>query len=289
MNILEDLKSQFKNGGITTKLIFWNIAMFVGPFLFFGLLNLIGLQVNYMSYVSLSSNPLDLLWKPWSLLTYAFFHADFFHILFNLVVLNFVGRLFLTFFTQKQFLGLYILAAIFAGLGFILGYYILGMNAPIIGASASIMAILIATTTYSPFMNIRLLLIGNVKLWHIAAVYLIIDLMNIQLENTGGHISHLAGALFGFVFMQLLKNGFDLSKIVTICINFFTNLFKKSNAMPFRKVHKNYVKPVEKQASKIVTKDKNQEQIDAILDKISQSGYDSLSKDEKEFLFRTGK
>lgn len=289
MNILDDLKSQFKSGDITTKLIFWNIVFFVGPFLFFGLLNLIGLKVNYMAYVSLSSNPTDLFWKPWSLLTYAFFHADFFHILFNLVVLNFVGRLFLTFFTQKQFLGLYILAAIFAGIGFIVGFYVLGMNAPIIGASAAIMAILFAVTTYSPLMNVRLLLIGNVKLWHIAAVYIVIDLMNMQLENTGGHISHLAGGFFGFIFIQLLKNGIDLSKIVTAIIDFFANLFTKSPSTPFKKVHKNYVKPAEKQQSKIITKDKNQQQIDVILDKISQSGYDSLSKIEKEFLFKAGK
>jgi membrane associated rhomboid family serine protease len=289
MNILDDLKSQFKSGDVTTKLIFWNIALFIGRFLFFGLLNLVGFKINYMSYVSLSSNPADLFWKPWSLLTYAFFHADFFHILFNLVVLNFVGRLFLTFFTQKQFLGLYILAAIFAGIGFIVGFYVLGMNAPIIGASAAIMAILFAVTTYSPLMNVRLLLIGNVKLWHIAAVYLVIDLMNMQLENTGGHISHLAGGLFGFIFIQLLKNGIDLSKIVTAIIDFFANLFTKSPSTPFKKVHKNYVKPAEKQQSKIITKDKNQQQIDVILDKISQSGYDSLSKIEKEFLFKAGK
>jgi hypothetical protein len=204
-------------------------------------------------------------------------------------VLNFVGRLFLTFFTQKQFLGLYILAAIFAGIGFIVGFYVLGMNAPIIGASAAIMAILFAVTTYSPLMNVRLLLIGNVKLWHIAAVYIVIDLMNMQLENTGGHISHLAGGFFGFIFIQLLKNGIDLSKIVTAIIDFFANLFTKSPSTPFKKVHKNYVKPAEKQQSKIITKDKNQQQIDVILDKISQSGYDSLSKIEKEFLFKAGK
>ena len=289
MNIIDDLKSQFKFGDIVTKLIFWNIAMFVIPFLVFGFLNLIGIRIDYISYFSLSSNPADLLWKPWSLLTYAFFHADFFHIFFNLIVLNFVGRLFLTYFNQKQLVGLYVLSAMFAGIAYITGFYFLGLNAPIIGASASVMAILVATTTYNPFMNLRLLLIGNVKLWHITAVYLLIDLMQFRLDNTGGHISHLAGAFFGFLFIRLLQKGTDLREIVTGVITFFANLFKKSSSTPFKKVHKNYGKPAEKRVSKIITKDKAQQQIDEILDKISQSGYDSLTKDEKEFLFKAGK
>lgn len=289
MNILDDLKSQFRLGDITIKLIFWNIALFVIPYLVFGLLHLLAIRIDYISYVSLSSNPADLLWKPWSLLTYAFFHADIFHIFFNLIILNFAGRLFLTFFTQKQLLGVYILSAMFAGIGFITGYYFLGLHAPIIGASASIMAILVATTTYNPLMNLRLMLIGNVKLWHITAVYLLLDLMNLRLENTGGHISHLSGALFGFLYIKLLKNGIDLSEIVSNVINFFVNLFAESPSTPFKKVHKNYKIPIEKPVSKIITKDKSQKQIDEILDKISQSGYDCLTKEEKEFLFKAGK
>jgi hypothetical protein len=105
----------------------------------------------------------------------------------------------------------------------------------------------------------------------------------------GGHISHLSGAFFGFIFIKLLQNGTDLSKIVSSVLHFFTNLFKKSTTTPFKKVHKNYNKPLIKTASKIVAKDKSQQQIDEILDKISQSGYDSLTKEEKEFLFKVGK
>lgn len=289
MNILDDLKSQFRLGDITTKLIFWNIALFVIPFLVFGFLSLLAIRIDYIYFVSLSSNPADLLWKPWSLLTYAFFHVDFFHIVFNLIILNFVGRLFLTYFSQKQLLGLYVLSAIFAGIGFIAGFCVLGLSAPIIGASAGIMAILIATTTYNPLMNVRLLFIGNVKLWYIAAAYILIDLMNMQLENPGGHISHLSGALFGFLYIKLLQNGTDLSTIVSKVIAFFDRFAGKSTATPFKKVHKNYSKPIEKPISKIITKDKTQQQIDDILDKISKSGYDSLTKDEKEFLFQSGK
>ena len=289
MNIIDDLKLQYKVGGIVTKLIFWNAALFILPWLLFGLLSLVGINIDYVQFVSLSSNPANLMWKPWSLLTYAFFHAGIMHIIFNLLVLNFAGRLFMTYFTGKQLLGLYVLSAIFAGVIYILIFYILNISAPLVGASAAIMAILVATTTYNPMMELRLLIIGNVKLWHVTAVVILIDLMQIRSDNMGGHISHLAGALFGFIFIKLLQNGTDCSKIVSTVLNFFTNLFRKKESTPFRKVHKNYSKPVEKSISKIVTKDKSQQQIDEILDKISQSGYDSLTKEEKEFLFKVGK
>jgi hypothetical protein len=194
----------------------------------------------------------------------------------------------LTFFSAKQYLGLYILSAIFSGLIFALGFNLMHLSGAVVGASAAIMAILVAATTFSPLMNVRLLLVGNVKLWHITAVILILDLMQFRLENSGGHISHLAGAFFGFVFVKLLQNGIDLSKIVSAVIDFFFNRFRKPST-PFKKVHKNYKKPIEKPSSRIVVKDKKQQQIDEILDKISQSGYDSLNKEEKEFLFQAGK
>lgn len=289
MNIIDDLKIQYKTGGIVTKLIFCNVALFVIPWLFFALLSLLGITIDYMQYVSLSSNPTLLFWKPWSLLSYSFFHSGIMHILFNMIVLNFSGRLFMTYFTSKQLFGLYLLSSIFAGISYMLVFYILNINAPIVGASAAIMAILVATTTYNPLMDLRLLIIGNVKLWHVTAVIIIVDLMQLRSGNMGGHISHLAGAFFGFIFIKLLQNGTDLSKIVSGVIDFFTNLFKKDTSTPFKKVHKNYSKPLEKSVSKIVTKDKSQQQIDEILDKISQSGYDSLSKEEKEFLFKVGK
>jgi membrane associated rhomboid family serine protease len=289
MNVIDDLKLQYKMGGIVTQLIFWNVALFVVPWLFFAILSVLGVNIDYMYYVSLSSNTSFLLWKPWSLLTYAFFHSGIMHIVFNMIVLNFSGRLFMTYFTAKQLLGLYLLSAIFAGIIYVLVFYALNINAPIVGASAAIMAILVATTTYYPLMDLRLLIIGNVKLWHVTAVIIIIDLMQLRSENMGGHISHLSGALFGFIFIKLLQNGTDLSLSVSRLVDFFANLFKKDPAKPFKKVYKNYSVPVRKSVSKIVAKDKSQQQIDEILDKISQSGYDSLTKEEKEFLFKVGK
>ena len=286
-SIIDDLKSQYKLGGIAQKLIYWNIACFLVSLVFFYQFKF-GV-FDFPNWLALSSEPSVFMLKPWTLLTYAFFHDGFGHIFFNMIVLNFSSTLFLTFFNQKQLLGVYVLSSIFAGIAFVLSYYFLNISASIVGASAAIMAILVAATTYSPLMNVRLLLIGNVKLWHITLVILVIDLMQIRMDNSGGHIAHLAGAFFGFVFIKLLENGTDLSKIVSNLINFFVNLFSKSSSIPFKKVHRNYNKPTQKPVSKIITKDKKQQQIDEILDKISRSGYDCLTKEEKEFLFKAGK
>jgi membrane associated rhomboid family serine protease len=287
MNILDDLKLQYRQGGIALRVIYWNIACFLISLVFFYQYS--GGGFHYPNWLALSSDPNVFLFKPWTFLTYAFLHGTFLHLLFNMIVLNFSSNLFLSFFTQKQFFGLYILSAVFSGVAFVLSYYFLNISSSIVGASAAIMAVLGAVTTYHPLMNVRLLLIGNVKLWHITGIILILDLMQLRLDNTGGHISHLAGAFFGFVYMKLLQNGTDLSVGVSRVLDFFANLFRKSPSTPFKKVHKNYRKPSEKTTSSIRTKDKTQQQIDEILDKISQSGYDCLTKEEKEFLFKAGK
>jgi membrane associated rhomboid family serine protease len=293
MSLLEDLKLQFKIGDVLTKLIFWNIAFFAIPSVVFGILPLFKVNIDYLSYVSLSTNPNDLLLKPWSIFSYAFCHSSILHILFNLIMLNFAGRLFLIFFNPKQLLSLYFVGSLFAGFVFLLSYMffpaLANVNTALVGASASVMAILFATVTYSPLMNIRLLLFGNVKLWHIALILIVIDLFQLPRENTGGHLAHIGGAFFGYIYIRLLKNGTDICNWFTLIIDAFSSIFGSRKSKPFKKVHRTYKAPAEKRASKIVTKDKVQQQIDEILDKISQSGYDSLSSEEKEFLFKAGK
>ncbi len=287
MNIIDDIKLQYKIGGIANRVIYWNVAAFLISLIFFYQYREGVFQ--FPNWICLSSNPNDVLYFPYTLLTYAFLHSGFWHLFFNMMVLNFSSRLFLTFFTQKQFLGLYLLSAVFAGLAFVVGYYFLNLNSTLVGASAAVMAILVATTTYQPLMEIRLLLVGNVKLWHLTAVILLLDAMQFLSDNIGGHISHLAGAVFGVIYIKLLQNGTDLSNIVSTVIDFFVNLFQPSKKTPFKKVHVNPKKPFTKSTSKIVVKDKSQQQIDEILDKISQSGYDALTAEEKEFLFKAGK
>lgn len=294
MSLVNDFKLQYKLGDMTTKLIFWNILLFAIPSVVFALLQLFNVGINYYYYVGLSSNLNQFLFKPWTILTYSFFHNGFFHILFNMIMLNFSGKLFTTFFTQKQLFALYVLGGLFGGILYLLSYLFFPLlqnqNALLVGASASVMAILIATTTYSPYMNLRLALIGNVKLWHIAIVFLVIDLIQLPLENTGGHLAHIGGAFFGFIFIKALQSGTDLSSGFNSVLDFFVNLFSPQKSTPFKKVHKNpkSSNPT-KTTSRVVTKDRTQQQIDEILDKISQSGYDSLTKEEKEFLFKAGK
>ncbi|OIQ21036.1 MAG: rhomboid family intramembrane serine protease [Flavobacterium sp. MedPE-SWcel] len=303
MGLIDDLKLEYKVGGITQRLIFWNVGLFVIPMILFSLVSLFGVNLSFLrwdlpgtvDWLSLSSNPSDLLWKPWSVITYAFLHGGFLHLLFNMMVLYFSGRLFLTFFTQKQLFGLYILSTIFAGLIFVLSYNTIPLftalgSSKMVGASAAIMAILVATAVYSPDYRVKMMLIGTVKLWHIALVFIILDLINVSVENQGGHVAHLSGALFGYIFIKTLQGGTDLTKSVSVVVTFFQYLFKPKNKSPFKKVHKNK-KQSGGTSRRPVGKAKNytQKQIDDILDKISQSGYDSLTKEEKDFLFRAGK
>ena len=289
MNMLNDIKAAYKYGGMEQKLIFWNVGAFLVSVLFWYQFRL-GV-FSFPTEVKLIADYRQLVFHPWTLLTYGFFHASFFHLLFNLMVLNFSGKLFQTFFTPKQLLGVYILGLLLAGLGFVLAFsfFNLGLSSGLVGASGAIMAVLVATATYAPQMNIRLLLIGQVQLWQFTLVILGIDLLQLFTENTGGHVAHLSGALFGFVYIKLLQQGTDLCKIISGFFDTLAQLFgpKKKNA--FKKVHRTYQKPASKPAMKVVIKDKTQQQIEDILEKSRQSGYYSLSADEKEFLFKAGK
>jgi len=287
MTVLEDLKLQYKIGGVANRIIFWNVGTFLISILLF-----YHFKEGYFEFpiwISLSSNPDTIFYFPYTLLTYAFLHSGFWHLFFNMMVLNFSSRLFLTFFTQKQYLGLYILSAIFSGIIFTLSYFVFHSISNLVGASAAVMSILVAATTYQPLMEIRLLLIGNLKLWYITAIILLLDSMQILIENTGGHIAHLAGAFFGFIYIKLLFNGTDLSNIVSSITDFFIIMFQPKKKIPFKRVHINPKKSYSRSTSRIVVKDKSQQQIDEILDKISQSGYDSLTANEKEFLFKAKK
>lgn len=283
MTIKNDLLLQYKSGGIVQKLIFWNIGIFVFFSLIEVILTLSKVSFSVNDYLALASNPMELLQKPWVLVSYFFMHATVLHLIFNMITLHFSGQLFRTFFTEKQLFGVYILGGLFAGCIYLISYFVFHNNGLLVGASGAIMAVLIAATTYSPFYLLRLPLIGIVKLWHIAFFILFLDFIQLPLQNTGGHIAHLGGALFGFIFVKTLKNGNDLSLIVTNFLNFISNLGTKKTKTPFQKIHRN------KNPKPFSEKNVTQKQIDEILDKISKSGYESLTKQEKEFLFKAGK
>ena len=284
MNILDDLKLQYKTGGMVQKLIFWNIGFFLFSLVFFYSFSVGQFQIP--TWIALSSDLGVFVSTPWTLITFNFFHSGFLHLFFNLMVLHFSGRLFNTYFTDKQLLGVYVLGGVFSGITFVLSYLFIGKAGLLVGASGAIMAILIATATYAPFMLLRIPLIGIVKLWHVAFVILLVDLIQMPLDNTGGHLAHLGGALFGFIYIKLLQTGNDITNPFSALLDTFANLFKPKKKTPFKKVHRNTTKKV---VNSFTEKDITQKQIDDILDKISKSGYDSLTKEEKEFLFKAGK
>lgn len=286
MSIIEDIKSQYKTGGIVQKLIFWNIGIYLLSLFFF--YNFSFGNFNYPSWLALFSNFDAFIISPWTLFTYMFLHAGFLHLLFNMMVLHFSGRLFESYFTQKQLFGLYVLGGVFSGIVYLVSFLLLGKSSVLVGASGAIMALLIATATYAPHMQIRLMLIGTVKLWQVAFVIVLLDLIQLPIENSGGHIAHLAGALFGFLYIKMLNSGRDVSKLISSIQEFFENILKPKKKMPFKKVHRNKTTTSSTSFTK-KEKSMDQKKIDDILDRISQSGYDSLTKEEKEFLFKVGK
>lgn len=287
MSIWEDVKMQYRLGGITQKIIYWNVALFAIPFAIKGILFLFQISFPFETWFALSSNPLELIWRPWSLLTYGFFHAGFFHLLFNLLVFHFAAQIFTTYFTQKQLLNHYLVSILFAGAFYLISYQIFpalsNHQSLMVGASGAVMSVLIAVAVFQPMMQVRLLLIGTVKLWQIALVLFLLDLMKLASDNTGGHLTHLGGTLYGYWFASQIKNGTDINawfgKLMDGILNFS---WKKSN----QKNHLKTIKNNKVSSSSKPNINQQQAKIDAILDKISKSGYDSLSKEEKEFLFQ---
>lgn len=293
MNTVDTIKYYFKNTGIVEKLIYINISIFILVYIVntFGFLFEIKKNI-LINWLSLPSGLDDFIVKPWSIITYGFLHTDFIHLFLNLIALFFIGNLFKEYFSSKQLLSFYIYGTLFGGILYILSYNFFPVfsstknNNILIGASAGIYSILIGISTYLPNYQFKIPLLGFIKLWHIAAVWVILDIIQIPVSNTGGHFSHLGGAIFGFFYVYNTKNS-TIAKNTKEKSVFepFTNLFKKKEKTPLKAVYNSG----KKTAKPLTYKNKNQQEIDAILDKISKSGYDTLTKEEKEFLFKQGK
>jgi len=275
MTIIHKLINEFKNANILYKLIYLN----VGIFLLYNILSVISslfiLDVGpSLEKLILPSNTSTLIKQPWSIISYMFFHKTFIHLLFNMIWLHFAGKLFLDYFNEKQFFSTYILGGLCGGILFILSFNYLpafeiaNQNAKAMGASASVLAIMFAISTHIPNYRIQIPFIGMIKIKYLAIALIILDVISIPKGNAGGHIAHIGGALFGYIYAKQLNKGIDISKNLYQLINIVSlkNIFKKQNK----------------------TK-KNQTKIDTILEKISKSGYSSLNKQEKEILFNASK
>ncbi|MBT9188948.1 rhomboid family protein [Zobellia russellii] len=282
-----DLKYQYARLSVSEKLIAINVIVFI----IMGLITAL-ISPSVENWFALPKDFFDFLMQPWSIITYSFLHGGIFHILWNMYVLYVAGRILLNLFDGRRFLNIYFLGVILGGLLFLLSYNIfptlIGVNASLIGASAGVMAVLIFVCTYIPNQEVRLF-VFNVKLWQIGLFVVLMDLVQIPMGgNIGGRIAHLGGAFLGYMYARQLYNGRDIGEGFAGLIDSIANLFKKSEKKaPMKTVYKNKQKTATKQANH--DKQTHQKKIDAILDKISKSGYESLSKAEKDFLFKAGK
>jgi membrane associated rhomboid family serine protease len=287
MGITQEIKESFKQGTTLIKLIYVNIFIFVLVKLAFLFLQLLQINSdNWLAYIAMPANPSTFIIRPWTLFTYMFLHVGFIHIIFNLLNLYWFGKLFLSYFSQRQLVGVYILGGVLGGLLYLLAFNIFPYYAPfmpksmLLGASAGVLAIMFAVCLYVPNLQIPLILIGNVKLKYIGAVIFFISLFGISGNNAGGNLAHLGGVIFAFLFVLGIRKGKDITNLINNLIDKLVNLSKRKS-----KIKVQYKKPLNDNDWNTKKAATNKE-IDRILDKIKQSGYNNLTADEKKTLFQ---
>ena len=291
--IWKQIKIKIKTSNSYTLLLYANIVVFVLlkiinvlDFLF-----LIENDYNLINnYLAISSDIYSTIKKPWTIISYMFIHQDFFHLLFNLIWLHLGSKLFLQYFKGRQLISTYILGGVSGAITYILAFNIFPvfqsgpyLGSITIGASASILAIFIAISTYRPKYKINLMFLGNISIINIAIFLIILDCILIPVSNAGGHIAHLGGALFGYFYIQQIKQGKDISINFTKMIERILNTFR--NKKRIRRVYKRSKSDHEFNYEKA----KRSKEIDKILEKIATSGYESLDKEEKAILFSASK
>jgi membrane associated rhomboid family serine protease len=268
-----------KNAAVLTRLIVINIIIFIIA----NLLKNVSSFAGPLHYVTLPSSLREFIREPWSLFTYMFVHVELWHMVFNMLWLYWIGRIFVEFMGQQRLLQVFIFGGLAGGLLFLLTYNTVLSSYPseLLGASAGVMAVIIATAVLVPDYTIFLILIGPVKLKYLAIASFILSSIIDFSVNSGGKIAHIGGASYGLLYMWQYRKGNDISGGV---INFFKrigSIFTRSKSAKHMKV--SYSR---REAN---NKENKQRKIDEILDKISKSGYESLSKEEKDFLFKSSK
>lgn len=293
--IITDLKDSFRRGSIHIQLIYINIAVFVAVTLAGIALQLFNMeQARVFDWLELPASPARFIMQPWSLLTYMFMHGGLLHILFNMLWLYWFGAIFLNMFSSKHLRGLYVLGGICGGALYMLAYNVFPYFRPyiensfMVGASASVLAIVAAAAYREPNYPIRLLLLGTLRLKYLALIVIGMDLLLITSENAGGHIAHLGGALAGVWFAAGLNKGRDVTAWINRAADGIASLFRRKPRKPKMKVH--YGNGSRQQYYDYNARKKAQsDEIDRILDKLRKTGYEGLSDEEKKSLFDASK
>ena len=297
-SISEEIKYQWKYGGILIRLIGINLIVFlvIGIITVFGRLvygeanNLVVPLINEV--FTLHGNFQGFIRRPWGVITSIFSHFDLFHFLFNMIFLYFAGLMFLRYFSSSRLLYTYVLGGVLGGLFQIIAYSVFpalqGVPSYVLGASGSVMAIFMAVAFYRPMEEVLLFGVFRLKMIFIAGGFILIDLMRLGTMDNVAHFAHLGGIAFGIWSIQKLNHPHN---VITWLQRLIENLRRSLKKQPKMKVRKGG-KPDYNTRSDDEFKDyqkAKQEEIDAILDKISKSGYDSLTKKEKETLFNQSK
>lgn len=289
MAIIDDIKRKYRQGTMLMRIIYINIAIFV----ILHLVALVGGIINVpvqdsIRWLQVPSDLSQLLWAPWTLITYMFTHYDLLHILFNMLWLYWMGRIFLEYFTPKRLSALYLLGGLGGAALYMLAMNLLphfaGSNAYLMGASASVIAIVVAVAIWAPDYKIGLLFIGEVSLKWVAIITIGIDLLSVDAGNAGGHIAHLGGAAVGAIYATALRRGTDITRPLNAALDWLASLFSRRDkgvgspigGKAYNQQHQAADEPTEAQ-------------IDAILDKIKRSGYTSLTDKERDLLFRASR
>ena len=311
MGIIEEIKNRYRSGSLLIKLIFINAGIFLAVKLSVFVLMLAGIDASVvMDMVELPSAWEAVTMRPWTLVTYMFMHGDLMHIFFNMLCLYWMGMVFMEFNTPKQLVALYVLSGLMGAAFYLMAYNLLpgfaGASSGLVGASASVLGVLVSACMRAPNYRINLLFIGSVALKWVAIVMVVLGVISFDGNNLGGHIAHAGGAVMGVIYALLLRCGFDITKGINRLIDRISDLFErhpKPMGEPVQGGRYHYGKSESDNASKSTkssTKSdsddlrsqyvtEEQAEVDAILDKIKVSGYASLSQEEKKRIFKAGK
>lgn len=289
MGIWDEIKNGFRKGSYLTRLIYINIAVF----LLVAVVSIISvlmknpeIEIRSIGFLAVPASLKVLLSRPWTIFTYMFTHQEIWHILFNMLWLYWFGRIFLEYLDQKKLVAVYLLGGICGALVYVLSFNIFPafteqvQTSVALGASASVMAVVMAIAAYVPNYTVNLFMLGRIRIIYVAlTIFVLTSVMDFSV-NSGGKLAHIGGAIFGYIYILRMKKGRDTGKVINKLLDSITTIFR-----PRKKMKVTYKKPAtDYEYNK--ARAEHQAKINIILDKISKGGYDSLTREEKETLFR---